>query len=148
MDLPPKLNTIVRFFEQLPEDEKRENLIAYSRQVRHHEPRSGERFDFEEVRKDRDCTDTVGIHLRLDPGGGLRLAMTLGPEVQTLTRALAVILCKGLDGASPETISALPTEFIRRIVGSELVRTRSRSIYYLLGRVQSACRELSSGKRV
>ena len=36
--------------------------------------------------------------------------MTLGPEVQTLTRAMTAILCKGLDGCTPQEILDLPSD--------------------------------------
>ena len=43
MPYPPKLQSIVDLFESLPEEEKRENLIAYSEQARKHEPKPGVR---------------------------------------------------------------------------------------------------------
>jgi cysteine desulfuration protein SufE len=46
--------------------------------------------------------------------------MTLGPEVQTLTRAMTSILCKGLDGATPRNPGS-SEHFVTRIVGAELV---------------------------
>ena len=49
---PPKLAAIIHLFETLPEEEKRENLIAYSELARKHEPKSGETFALEDVRKD------------------------------------------------------------------------------------------------
>jgi cysteine desulfuration protein SufE len=66
--------------------------------------------------------------------------MTLGPEVQTLTRAMTSILCKGLDGATPQEILDLPSDFVTRIVGAELVRVRSQTTYYVLTRIKSICR--------
>ena len=63
------------------------------------EPREGEKFDLEDVRKDEECADTVGVYLHVDEKGKAHIRMTLGPEVQTLTRAMTAILCKGLEGA-------------------------------------------------
>ena len=37
--------------------------------------------------------------------------MTLGPEVQTLTRSMTAILCKGLDGSTPQEILDLSERF-------------------------------------
>ena len=54
--------------------------------------------------------------------GKAHIRMTLGPEVQTLTRAMTAILCKGLDGSTPQEILDLPSDFVTRIVGTELVR--------------------------
>ena len=66
--------------------------------------------------------------------------MTLGPEVQTLTRAMTAILCKGLDGSTPQQILDLPSDFVTRVVGTELVRLRSQTVYYVLTRIKSICK--------
>ena len=50
--------------------------------------------------------------------GKAHIRMTLGPEVQTLTRSMTAILCKGLDGSTPQEILDLPSDFVTRIVGT------------------------------
>ncbi len=138
---PEKLTEIVTFFELLPEDEKRENLIAYADQAGACAPKAGEAFDLEDTRKDEECTDTVGVFLRVAPDGrGAHFAVTLGPHVQTLTRAMTAILCRGLDGATPESILDIPQDFVPKIVGGQLVRLRSQTVYYILTRMKSACK--------
>jgi cysteine desulfuration protein SufE len=139
MQYPPELEKIVTFFESLSEEEKRENLIAYAEQAKRHEPRRGETFEFEDVRKDAECTDTVGVFLRVDREGRASFRITLGPQVQTLTRAMATILCRGLSGSQLEEIADLPTDFVGKIVGSHLVRIRSRTVFYVLKRMRNAC---------
>ena len=137
---PEKLQSIIDLFEHLPEVERRETLVAYSDNAPKQEPREGEKFDLEDVRKDEECTDQVGVYLQVDEAGRAHLRMTLGPEVQTLTRAMTSILCKGLDGATPEAILGLPEDFVTRIVGTELVRVRSQTTYYVLTRIKSICK--------
>ena len=61
------------------------------------------------MRKDEECADTVGVYLHVDEQGKAHIRMTLGPEVQTLTRAMTAILCKGLEGATPQEILDLPS---------------------------------------
>ncbi len=139
-DYPPKLASIINLFESLPDEEKRENLIAYAEQTKRHEPQPGETFDLEDVRKDEECTDTVGVFLKVDPAKGSHFRVTLGPEVQTLTRAMTSILCKGLEGRTPEEILELPADFVPKIVGGQLVRIRSQTVYYILTRMKSACK--------
>jgi cysteine desulfuration protein SufE len=136
MTHPAKLEAIIGLFEGLPDAEKRETLIAYADQARAQEPVEGESFDLEDVRKDEECTDTVAVFLRVDPDGGAHFRVTLGLKVQTLTKAMSSILCKGLDGVSPEEILAIPADFVPRIVGAELVRLRSQTVYYLLTRMK------------
>ena len=135
---PPKLSAIVSLFESLPEEERRENLIAYAGQSKKHEPKPGETFDLEDVRKDEECTDTVGVFLRVDAEKRAHFRITLGPQVQTLTKAMTSILCKGLDGSTLDAIMGLPADFVPKIVGGQLVRIRSQTVYYILTRMKSA----------
>jgi cysteine desulfuration protein SufE len=137
---PAKLQNIIDLFDHLPEVERRETLVAYSDSVSKLEPRASEKFDLEDIRKDEECADTVGVYLQVDANGKAHIRMTLGPEVQTLTRALASILCKGLDGATPQEILDLPQDFVTRIVGAELVRIRSQTTYYVLSRIKGICK--------
>lgn len=137
---PKKLNNIIDLFESLPEDERRETLVSYADQAQKQAPRDGETFTLTDVRKDQECADTVGVYLQVDDAGRAHIRMTLGPEVQTLTRAMTAILCKGLDGCTPKEILEMPNDFVTRIVGSELVRIRSQTTYYVLTRIKGICR--------
>ncbi len=144
---PPKLREIIEFFEHLSEIERRENLIAYAENGPKHAPRDGEVFDLEDIRKDEECTDTVGVFLRVGHEGGAHFRITLGPQVQTLTKAMTAILCRGLDGVPPKNILEIPSDFVPRIVGAELVRIRSQTTYYILTRMKSACKVWLDRKR-
>jgi cysteine desulfuration protein SufE len=137
---PQKLNKIINLFEILPEEERRETLVSYADNAKKQEPREGEQFDLVDVRKDEECTDTVGVYLHVTPDGKAHIRMTLGREVQTLTRAMTAILCKGLEGCTPQEIMDLPSDFVTRIVGAELVRVRSQTIYYVLTRIKGICK--------
>ncbi len=137
---PPKLDKIIHLFEMLPEVERRETLVSYADSAKKQEPRDGEQFAIEDVRKDEECADTVGVYLHVDEQGMAHFRMTLGPEVQTLTRAMAAILCKGLDGVTPQEVLDLASDFVTRIVGAELVRVRSQTTYYILTRMKGICR--------
>ena len=88
---PTKLNKIINLFESLPEDERRETLVSYADNAKKQEPRESEKFDLVDVRKDEECTDTVGVYLRTEDGDKAHFAITLGPLVQTLTKAMTSI---------------------------------------------------------
>src|SRR5213595_648721 len=137
---PPKLSNIINLFESLAEDERRETLVSYADNAGKQEPRKGEQFDLQDIRKDEECADTVGVYLHVDQDGKAHIRMTLGPEVQTLTRAMTAILCKGLEGSTPQEILDLPSDFVTRVVGTELVRLRSQTVYYVLTRIKSVCK--------
>lgn len=134
---PPALQDIIDLFSSLSEIERREMLVSYAEAAICHQPKEGDHFDLEDVRKDEECTDTVGIFLNVNPNGGAHFCVSLGGEVQTLTRAMASILCNGLEGSTPQEITDIPSDFIQQIVGQELVRQRSQTVYYILSRVKS-----------
>ncbi|MEM6822228.1 MAG: Fe-S metabolism protein SufE [Verrucomicrobiota bacterium] len=147
MSYPSKLQGIIDLFESLPDSGKRENLIAFSDGARRWEPQEGELFDLEDVRKDEECTDTVGVFLKVDELGACYFKITLGPQVQTLTKAMTTVLCKGLEGVPPQEILDLPSDFVPKIVGAELVRQRSQTTYYILTRMKSSVKVFLNRQR-
>jgi len=110
-------------------------------------PAAGETFDLEDVRKDEECTDTVGVFLKVSPDRRIHFRVSLGPQVQILTKAMTSILCKGLEGSTIETVLEVPADFVPRIVGGQLVRARSQTVYYVLTRMKSACRAFLNRER-
>ena len=140
MPYPPKLDAIVTLFEGLSEPERRETLITYADQAKNKEPRPGDIFDLEDIRKDEECTDSVGVFLKIDAKRHVHFKITLGPKVQTLTRAMTSILCKALEGLTLEEVEQVPQDFVPKIVGAELVRVRSQTVYYVLTRMKSAAK--------
>ena len=138
-DYPGELPEIIELFEILPEPERRENLVAFSEGASKWRPEDGECFDLEDIRKDDECTDEVGIFLRVEEGKAT-FKVTLGPEVQTLTKAMTAILCRGLRGCSIDEILDCPADFVPKIIGAELVRARSQTVYYVLGRMKGAAK--------
>lgn len=144
---PHPLQDLIELFEHLPEQERRENLVTMSDSAKRCEPKEGECFDLEDVRKDEECTDTVGIFLRVDENDGAHFAVTLGPLVQTLTKAMTSILCRGLNGTNVREVLDVPADFVPRIIGSELVRLRSQTVYYVLGRMKAAAKVFLDRRR-
>ena len=140
MPYPPKLESIISLFGGLSDPEKRETLISYAEQSCFQEPKPNEKFDLEDVRKDQECTDTVAVYLRVDEKGNAHFRVTLGPQVQTLTRSMSSILCKGLDGITPREVLEVPADFVPKVVGAELVRVRSQTVYYLLTRMKGVAK--------
>jgi cysteine desulfuration protein SufE len=141
-EYPAALGELITFFESLPEGERRENLIDLAAAVATHAPQEDEKYDLEDVRHDAECTDTVGVHARLEHGDQVHFAISLGPKVQTLTKAMATILCRGLNGSTLSEVLAVPQDFVPRIIGADLVRLRSQTVYYVLGRMKQVARAL------
>ncbi|MFL2478154.1 MAG: SufE family protein [Verrucomicrobiales bacterium] len=134
---PKKLRKTIDFFESLTDDEKRENLLSYANKSKRWEPDPDQIYDLEDIRKDDECMDSVGIHLKVTQTK-VFFNISMGPKVQTLTRALASILCETLEGATIEQVLTVKDECISQIVGEKLVRLRSQTIYYLIHRMRSA----------
>ena len=137
---PSGLQTIINLFQSLPDEEKRETLISYAEQAPKWVPKPGETFDLEDVRKDEECTDTVGVFLKVSPDKRAVFRVSLGPQVQTLTRAMTSILCRGLDKAFLQEVLELPGDFVPKIIGADLVRARSHTVYYVLTRMKGIAR--------
>lgn len=148
MAYPLPLQELIDLFEHLPEAERRENLINFADAAKACERREGEIFDLEDVRKDEECTDTVGVFVRLESGEKLYFAIELGPKVQTLTKAMTAILCRSLNGVPAAEILELPADFVPRIIGAELVRLRSQTVYYVLSRIKTAVKMLMDRRRL
>ncbi len=138
MSYPPALQEIVDFFEPLAEAERREALWAFAAQAHLHQPRPDEHYDLVDERRDASCLDTVGVYLRLGERSGALYRLRLGSEVQTLTRAMGVILCRGLHGLQTAEIVTICDNFVPAIAGAELMRLRSRSVYYMWQRMKEA----------
>jgi 8-oxo-dGTP diphosphatase len=141
-DYPPALQELISHFETLSEIERRESLIDLAESAPRYAPKEHELYDFSDVRKDTECSDTVGIHLRSTDTQRVQLAISLGCQVQTLTRAMSTLLCRGVSGASLTTVAELPSSFVERVVGQQLVQLRARTIYYVLARVKEAAARL------
>jgi cysteine desulfuration protein SufE len=148
MAYPVPLQELIDLFEHLPEAERRENLINFADAAKSCGRREGEIFDLEDVRKDEECTDTVGVFVRLESGEKLHFAIELGPKVQTLTKAMTAILCRSLNGVSAVEVLELPADFVPRIIGAELVRLRSQTVYYVLSRMKTAVKMLMDRRRL
>ncbi len=144
---PKKLEGIIGLFESLPEEERRGLLIDYAEGAARCQPREGEAFDLEDIRKDEECTDTVGVFLKVDDEERAHFRIALGPQVQTLTKAMTSILCKGLENCTLPEIFDLPADFVPKIVGGQLVRIRSQTVYYILTRIKSICKVYMNRQR-
>jgi cysteine desulfuration protein SufE len=84
--------------------------------------------------------EALGIFLKVDRDYSSHFRVTLGPQVQTLTKAMTSVLCNGLEGVTPQELLDVPSDFVPKIVGADLVRQRSQTVYYILTRMKSAAK--------
>ena len=138
--LPERLERIASYFEGLDEQSRRERLIAFAGQSEKWLPKPDDEILYKDIRKDEECLDEVGVFITED-NIGLSWRMQYGKDVQILTRAIGTILSDGLDHAKPEEIISLPADVIHRIIGQQLFRNRSQSIYYIFNRIKQAMKK-------
>ena len=74
---PPPLQDLIDLFAGLPETERREMLINMADTAPLYAPAEGETFDLEDIRKDEECTDTVGVFLTAAADGTFKSAEEL-----------------------------------------------------------------------
>ena len=134
---PNKFTELIHFFESLPENERRENLMLFAKKADKWVPDREINYCIQDVRKDEHCTDEVGIFVN-STNDTISLRVTLVPKVQTLTRAIDSILCEISEDEKIDHIQAIKKNDIQRIIGQELVRLRSQTVYYILERMQEA----------
>ena len=134
---PNKFTELIHFFESLPENERRENLMLFAKKADKWVPDGEINYSIQDVRKDEHCTDEVGIFVN-STNDTISFRVSLGPKVQTLTRAIASILCEISEEEKIEKIQAIQKNDISRIIGQQLVRLRSQTVYYILERMQEA----------
>jgi cysteine desulfuration protein SufE len=135
------LENTVKLFEHLPKETKIQGLISLADSLPKFAPKEDEVWDVEDVRKDHECLDVVGLFVKRD-GNGVKLAATVGHEVTTLTRALTTLFVENLTGETVEHILGVQQDIIPRVVGEALMRQRSNTAYYTLRRIKEAVRAL------
>jgi cysteine desulfuration protein SufE len=135
--IPQTLQNLKDLFSPLDEDERRELLCALAQESKKYRQNYQQTYFAETYHKDPICTDTVGIHLFQTNKNNYSLHVSLGPHVQTLTKAFACILCKTINNLSEKEILELQAEDIHELIGTPLVKQRSQITHYLLNRIKT-----------
>ena len=60
------LDSAVKLFETFPKETKIQGLISLADSLPRLAPKEGEHWDVEDVRKDHECLDVVGLYARLE----------------------------------------------------------------------------------
>lgn len=119
--LPARLKEIVEDFQWAEGQEKLELLLEYSDNMPLLPESYRETHDMQFV---HECMTPVYVHGEVMDGGGLRFYFDVPPESPTV-RGFAAILGKGLEGATPEEVIAVPDHFYLEM-GLESVLTHQR----------------------
>ena len=111
MEMPPKLDQIVRLFGSAPRDVKLQALLDYSRRLPPLPPELADSDRFERV---VECQSPLFLQVDLEEDGAVRLYFDAPREAPT-TRGFAGILAEGLAEASAQEILDLPDDFYMQL---------------------------------
>lgn len=120
MQLPPKLDQIVRLMASSPKDIKIEALLDYSRRI----PPLPDHVDRATLEQVHECQTPFFLVTQIDDDNRVHMFFEAPPESPTV-RGFAGLLLGGLDGESPETILSVSSDFIYEM-GLEEVITPQR----------------------
>ena len=107
MEMPQKLDQIVRLFGSAPRDVKLQALLDYSRRLPPLPPGMADSDRFERV---VECQSPLFLQVDLESDGTVHLYFDAPPEAPT-TRGFAGILAEGLAEAKAQEILDLPDDF-------------------------------------
>ncbi|MCT1367221.1 SufE family protein [Kocuria massiliensis] len=133
-DLPQALQEIVDDFADLPPQDRLQLLLEFSKGL----PDLPARFqDHPELLEPvPECQSPIFLVTEVEEDGTVRLFFSAPPEAPT-TRGFAGILQEGLDGASAETVTAVPADLPLRLSLTQAVSPlRLNGMSGMLTRIQ------------
>ena len=145
LDLPPALAEIVEDFGAMPEPQRLELLLAFSREL----PALPERLaaDHDQLEPVAECQSPLFLIVELDEPGSaaspIRLHFDAPAEAPT-TRGFASILHAGLDGLRAADVLAVPDDVPQRLgLAAAVSPLRLSGMAGMLGRIKRQVREKS-----
>ena len=141
-DLPESLREIAEDFASMPKPERLQLLLEFSNGL----PALPERLQEhpELLEPVPECQSPIFLLTEVDEDGTVHLHFSAPPEAPT-TRGFAGILHEGLDGASAETVLAVPADLALRFSLSDSVSPlRLNGMSGMLARIQRQVSEKSA----
>ena len=134
--LPAELNEIVEEFSEVPEAERLELLLEFSRELPELPARLADHPElFEQVVECQSPLFLV-VEVSQEAGNPVSLFFSAPPEAPT-TRGFASVLASGLDGANAQDILAVPDDMPQRLgLTRALSPLRMRGMTAMLGRIK------------
>ena len=134
--VPAELNEIVEEFSEVPEADRLELLLEYSRELPELPARLADHPElFEQVVECQSPLFLV-VEVAADAERKVSLFFSAPPEAPT-TRGFASVLAAGLDGADAATILAVPDDMPQQLgLTRALSPLRMRGMTAMLGRIK------------
>ena len=134
--VPPGIEKILRRFATLTPDLTRQALVQYSNRL----PPLPERFRGLDPAQYRvhECMTPVAIYPEVVDGRMHYHADV--PQGAPTIRALLALLFEALNGQPPETVLAIPADFVRQVMGKIGLETREAGLNAMVERLKRAAR--------
>jgi cysteine desulfuration protein SufE len=139
--VPPGIEKILNRFATLTPDLTRQALVQYSKRL----PDLPERF--QGLDRERfavhECQTPVALYPEVVDG---RMHFHADvPQGAPTIRALLALLFGALNGEPPETTLAIPSDFVRQVMGKIGLETREVGLNAMVERLKRAAREAQAG---
>ena len=137
--LNPRLQEIVEDFAAVPEADRLQLLLEYSRDL----PALPERYAGHRDRLEPvpECQTPLFLAVEVEPDSAVHLFFEAPAEAPT-TRGFAAILHAGLDGLDADEVLATPAEFTTQLGLADLVSPlRLRGMAAMLARIKRQVRD-------
>ena len=138
--MPPGLDRLLRRFATLSPDLVRQALVQYAHKL----PPLPERFrelDSEQYRV-HECQTPVAIFPEVVDGRMYFYADV--PQGAPTIRALLAMLFDALNGEPPEATLAIPSDFVRQVMGKIGLETRELGLNAMVERLKKAARQAAA----
>ncbi|HEX8395774.1 MAG TPA: SufE family protein [Longimicrobium sp.] len=134
--IPPSIDKILRRFATLTPDMTRQALVQYANKL----PPLPERFQGLDAAQYRvhECQTPVAIFPEVVEGKMYYHADV--PRESAAIRALLAMIFDAVNGQPPETVLAIPQDFVRRVMGSIGLSAREAGLTAMVERLKRAAR--------
>jgi cysteine desulfuration protein SufE len=140
--LNPRLQEIAEDFTSLPDGDRLQLLLEFSRDLPSLPARLADHHDL--LESVPECQTPLFLAVEVDAEGTVHLFFDAPPEAPT-TRGFAGILHAGLDGLASEEVLNTPAEFSSQLGLQDLVSPlRLRGMAAMLARIKRQVREQQS----
>ena len=137
--LHPQLQEIIEDFSAVPDQDRLQLLLEYSRDL----PALPERYAAHRdlLEPVPECQTPLFLAVEVEPDSAVHLFFEAPAEAPT-TRGFAAILHAGLDGLDADEVLAVPTEFTTQLGLQDLVSPlRLRGMAAMLARIKRQVRD-------
>lgn len=134
--IPPGIEKILRRFQTLSPDLTRQALVQYANRL----PPLPEKYrgvDMEQYRV-HECQTPVAIFPEVVNGKMYYHADV--PRESAAIRALLAMVFEALNGQPPETVLAIPPDFVRQVMGKIGLQAREAGLVAMVERLKRAAR--------